>query len=419
MYQLIMFGVNYQTANLDIRERLAVSSEKIPLALKRLSSLAKEVLVLSTCNRTEVYCITNDINSVINALCDMQNVCPRTLAKFSYIHTELDCVKHLFQVVSGLDSMVLGETEIVAQIKQAMQFASNQAVLGTHLSGLMQMALSVAKDIRNTTEINNVAISMGNALVNLMESHSNNLNEESLLFIGAGQMMQKIAPHFSNVNLVRKSVINRSFENADKLAARINATPIDLSHIANVIYDYSIIFACAESDELILTKQLLNDFLQNRKNLLIIDLSVPLLSDIRLCEYPNIKLITVDDIAKIVDVGLEKRKLAADEAHEIIENKLNDYQHWLKKRTMAPLIKAIRADAESMRQEALTNAQKLLQNGEAPDDVLRQFSVQLMNKMLHNPTVNLCSSQGMRQDDLLDLVGYLYGIDILKQFLHT
>ena len=154
-----------------------------------------------------------------------------------------------------------------------------------------------------------------------------------------------------------------------------------------------------------------DDFIQNQKELLIIDLSVPLLSSNELLKHNNIKIITVDDIAKIVDVGLDKRKVASQEANGIIENKLNDYQQWLKKRTIAPLIKAIRDDADNVRQEALMQAQKLLQNGDSPDDVLRQFSVQLMNKLLHNPTVNLCSSNGMQQDDLLDLAGYLYGIN--------
>ena len=411
MYQLMMFGLNYQTASLDIRERLAVSSDKSSSVLKILSSLTKEVLLLSTCNRIEVYCIAHDINSIINALCDIQNVCPRTLSKYIYIYTNTDCVRHLFQVVSGLDSMVLGETEIVAQLKHSMAMATNNLTLGTHLSGLMQMSLSVAKDVRNSTAMNNVAISIGNAITNLVESNSPNIANEAILFVGAGKMMQQVAPHFTEINTANKTIINRSIDNANTLATRINANSCQLSSLAEIIDEYSIIIACADSDGIILDKNALSNFIKDKKKLLIIDLSVPLLSDVELSKYENIQLITVDDIAKIVDVGLDKRKIAANEARGVIEDKLEDYQQWLKKRTMAPLIKAIRDDADLVRQETLTQAQKLLQNGYNPDDVLRQFSMQLMNKLLHNPTVNLCSSSGRQQEDLLDLAGYLYGIN--------
>ena len=343
----------------------------------------------------------------------MQNVCPRMLANHIYVYSELDCVRHLFNVVSGLNSMVLGETEIVSQLKQAMVIASDNSSLGTHLSGLMQMSLSVAKDVRNMTEINNVAISMGNAITNLVAESFIQLENEAVLFVGAGQMMQQIAPHFMPLNIVKKTVINRSVDNACQLAQRVGANVVSLTNLADIIVDYSIIVSCANSDKPLITEDLLEASIKSQKKLLIVDVSVPLISDISLRKHDNIQLITVDDIASIVDVGLDKRKIAAQQAHSIIEGKLLDYQQWLKKRTMAPLIKAIRDDAESVRQEALTNAQKLLQNGEAPDDVLRQFSMQLMNKLLHNPTVNLCSSSGMQQEDLLDLVGYLYGVNVV------
>ena len=171
MSKAFVFGLNYATSDFMLREKLAFLSEDIPSVLQRLqnSGITKEIVVLSTCNRTEIYCITHDIDFVINAICDIQNVCPRTVKKYSYVYSGENCVNHLFRVVSGLESMVLGETEIVAQVKDALNLAKKYNTVGTLLSIIFQMALAVEKDVRNVTAINNIAISMGSALVHLMQ----------------------------------------------------------------------------------------------------------------------------------------------------------------------------------------------------------------------------------------------------------
>ena len=198
MLKPFVFGLNYQTADLELRNKLALSAEVIPSVLERLvsSGVVKEALLLSTCNRTELYCTTSDINFVINALCDMHNLCPRSIRKHSYLYSDYECARHLFRVISGLDSMVLGENEIVSQVKSAMSIANNANSVASVLLGLFQMALSIEKEVRNSSEINNVAISMGHAVVNYVEDYLPNLSNKKVLFIGAGQMMQQIAPHF-------------------------------------------------------------------------------------------------------------------------------------------------------------------------------------------------------------------------------
>ncbi len=414
MLQPLVFGLNYQTADFELRDRLAFASEEVPLVLKRLinSGIVKEVVLLSTCNRTELYCIANDINFVINALCDMHNVCPRTIRQHSYVYQGQECAHHLFRVISGLESMVLGETEIVAQVKSAMDIAHEHSALGSNLSGLFQMALAVEKEVRNHTAINNVAISMGHAVVDYVSAYLDKLPNRNVLFIGAGQMMQQIAPHFVYLDLGDKLVVNRSVTNAGLVAAKIGASVDSLSNLADVINDYATVVICCASNSPLLTEAMLQRDISQNNAKLIIDLSMPLLVERGLKQHANIHLFTVDDIAKLVDVGLEKRKFAAVEAEGIIAAKLEDYHSWLRKRGFAPLIRKLREQAELIRLESLAAAEKQLLNGESPSEVLKQLSVQLTNRLLHNPTVNICASSGQQQDDLVNLLGHLYGLEV-------
>ncbi len=171
MFKLGVFGIDYRSSSFEVRERMAFSFEEIPPALHRLHSagIVREVIILSTCNRMEIYCVAKDMEFVMNSLCEIKNICPHSgIKKYSYMYTDMDCVKHLFRVTSGLESMVLGETEIVAQIKDAYNLSKSHNMISSTLTGLFQMALSVEKDVRNITEINNSAISMGHAIINLI-----------------------------------------------------------------------------------------------------------------------------------------------------------------------------------------------------------------------------------------------------------
>ncbi len=414
MLQPIVFGLNYQTADFELRDRLAFATEEIPFVLKRMinSGVAKEAVLLSTCNRTELYCISHDIDFVINALCDIHNVCPRTVRKHSYIFQGEDCAHHLFRVISGLESMVLGETEIVAQIKDAMALAKNHGGLGSNLSGLFQMALAVEKDVRNHSAINNVAISMGHAVVNYVEERILGLANRNVLFIGAGQMMQQIAPHFNYLALDDKLVLNRTLANGEALANKIDGRATNLENLASVIDNFGTVIACCASNVPFIDENILAKDIQEGSRKLIIDISMPLIISKNLKRHANLEILTVDDIAKLVDVGLEKRKVAALKAEEVIATKLEDYHSWQRKRGLAPLIKRLREDSDKVRQESLALAEKQLLNGESPVDVLKQFSIQLTNRLLHNPTVNICSSEGQLQEDLVDLVSYLYGLEV-------
>lgn len=412
MLQPVIFGLNYQTADFDLRDRLAFASEEIPEVLQRLihSGVVREALLLSTCNRTELYCIANDIDFAINSLCAMHDVCPRTVARHSYIYHGDDCARHLFRVISGLESMVLGETEIVAQIKSAMEIAESCNSLGSHLSGLLQQALSVEKEVRNYTAINNVAISMGHAVVNYVEAHLHKLTKRKALFVGAGQMMQQIAPHFNFLSWDNVLVLNRTPEHAKVVADKINGKMGALRLLPEVVNSYDVIVLCCASNIPLLTLEMLQETIDAGGYSLIIDLSMPLVISRDIIRHKSFDVITVDEVAKLVDVGIEKRRQAALDAEDIIALKLKDYQNWLRRRNFAPIIKKLREQSESIRQESLTQAMKQLQNSEDPHEVLKQFSIQLTNRLLHTPTVMIAAHQDSGQD-LAGMVSYLYDLE--------
>jgi glutamyl-tRNA reductase len=224
-------------------------------------------------------------------------------------------------------------------------------------------------------------------------------------------MMQQIAPHFNYLNLEQITIANRTISNAQNLAAKIGASSVDLNLLPEIVPEYSVLVFCCSSNGLLLDENALAKDISDSAKKLVIDLSMPLVTDKNLRKYQNIKLLTVDDIATLVDVGIEKRKLAAAAAEEIISGKLDDYRAWQRKRGLSPLIKRLRDDSDSIRRESLAAAEKQLLNGESPNDVMRQLSIQLTNRLLHMPTVKLCSSNEQLQDNLIELVNYLYGLE--------
>lgn len=413
MLEPVVFGLNYQTADIELRDSLAFSNDEIPSVLERLlnSGVVKEALLLSTCNRTELYFVASDSTFVINAICDMRGVCPRLVREHSYVLDGIDCVRHLFRVISGLESMVLGETEIIAQIKSSMDIAKKFNCLGTNLSGVFQMALAVEKEVRSHTSISSTSISMGNAVANYVSDYIDNLPNRNVLFIGAGQMMQQILPHFSPLSLNEKLIINRTVSNAEKLSDKINAKVDLFINLKARISDFSVVIICSASNTPFIDEDTLDKEIINNTPKLIIDLSMPRVIHKNLKQYSNFSIFTIDDIAKQVDVGLEKRKLAAIDANDIIVERLNDYNAWLRKRVVTPLIKKLRDHSEEIRLDSLRLAEKQLLNGDSPNDILQQLSIQLTNRLLHSPTVNICKSEGQLKENLDNLLGYLYGFE--------
>ena len=437
---LHVFGIDYKSDDFKLRQQFAFNISEITISLQRLyeSGIVTEALILSTCNRTEIYFIAADIDFVINSVCSIKNICPRLIRKKTYSYHNKDCVRHLFRVISGLESMVLGEHEIVSQIKQAITLAKEAGTCGSLLNGVFHMALNTSKEFRTISQINNVSVSIGSACLNLVQDFyikslsclsktSNNINK-NILFVGAGQMIQQILPYFNKYDFSSLTIANRTVLNANNLIHKLSVLKtkfeaVSLDYISKTnFYNNSsninpqvIIISCY-SDYILLNEVVLNYYINNHDiKLLIIDLSMPLLTDkLILSKYDNITILTIDDIGKIVDVGIEKRKIFANMTHDIIENKLIEYESWLKKRNLSPIIKAMRDDANCIRQDVLNVALKELELQYDPKLVLENLSIRLTNKLLHTPTVKLCASNNTAlNDNLVDLVNHLYDLNTL------
>jgi len=410
MQNFYVFGLNYNTADLSKREQFAFSYDEVELVLTKLlnAKAVKEGLVLSTCNRSEIYFIAEDGDFVINNICAIKNICPNTLREYTYVKSNDGAIKHLFNVVSGLDSMILGETEIVSQVKQSFDQARNLGAIATNLSGIFQMALSVEKEVRNVTQINNITRSMGSVVLSLVKDFVKDSTDNGIAFIGSGQMMSQIVFHFAGID-IHKTIYSRQLDNAVKLANTINAQAVDLTLVNQVSQKHNVIIACSGSHGYILTDVSRFD---PQEQYLIIDISVPKVVSPNISSLHNVQFYNVDDLASCLEISNNKRQLAAVNASSVIDNKIEEYHIWLHKRGIAPLIKSLRDDFEAIRVEVLATAEKKLQNGEPASDVLKYLSISMVNKLLHKPTINLCSTDDYTQSELRDYTIKLFDLDL-------
>lgn len=410
--QLFTFGINHQTAPLAVREQVAFNAEKLDLALRDLvdNGAAKEATILSTCNRTEVYCSTTQPEQAIGWLAQYHHLAANDIAPYIYRLPQEQAVKHAFRVASGLDSMVLGEPQILGQMKQAVRTAEEAGTLGFLLHKLFQRTFSVAKDVRTQTEIGANLVSMAAAAVKLAERIFPAISEQRILFIGAGEMIELNAVHFAARNPKHITVANRTLERAQVLARRINGHPITLNELPEQIAQHDIIISCTASPLPILGKGMVERALKQRKHkpLFIVDLAVPRDVEKEVAELDDVFLYTVDDLSEVVRDGLDARQGAVKEAEVIIDSGVNEFIHWMESRGVVPTIRALRDHAERQRRHEMEKAQRLLAKGEAPEKVLEALSAALTNKFLHAPTQTLNQAQAGEREALLDAVHRIY-----------
>lgn len=406
---LVIFGIDYKTSTLDIRDKLSYTIDDIELFVTKVlnAKICKEIIVLSTCNRIEVYCDTNDVSLVINSFLEHKNICPYSSLipeKNMYIYYEEDMVRHIFSVTSGLSSMVLGENEIVSQIKDAVNLANKLKSLGFKLRPIFEMALSVSKEVRANTNLNHISISLGKAIKSIIERECDDITNDNLLILGAGNMIRHIAPYLLELNFKHKVLINRDKLKGNIVANLCQAEYKEFNELKTMINQSQVILVAISSNQLILTP----DLILNNKNLIIIDISMPLVCDINFKK--TLRLFTIDDVKDLVDVGIIKRKQAAMDAHNIINRKIDEYKLWQKKRDLSPLIKALRTNADNIREEVI-NEFINLETDENVKNILYDFSVKLTNRFIHLPTVNLCSFNEDNYEQLVDLVETLFGLN--------
>jgi len=410
--QLFTFGINHQTAPLSVREQIAFNAETLDTALRDLvgNGAAKEATILSTCNRTEIYCSTNAPVQAVDWLASYHHLPTNEIEPYIYRLPQEQAVKHAFRVASGLDSMVLGEPQILGQMKQAVRQAEQAGTLGFLLHKLFQRTFSVAKDVRTQTEIGANLVSMAAAAVKLAERIFPSITEQRVLFIGAGEMIELNAVHFAARNPKHITVANRTLERAQTLARRINGHAITLNELPEQLAMHDIIVTCTASPLPILGKGMVERALKQRKHrpLFIVDLAVPRDVEKEVSELSDVFLYTVDDLSEVVRDGLDARQGAVKEAEVIIDSGVNEFIHWMESREVVPTIRALRDHAERQRRSEMEKALRQLTKGENPEKVLESLSAALTNKFLHAPTQTLNQAQANEREALLEAIHRIY-----------
>lgn len=412
---LFAFGINHNTAPLDVREQVAFEPASLDTALRNLVAHepVREAAIVSTCNRTEIYCSTSEPGRAIDWFARFHHLESTRIEPFIYSLPESKAVDHAFRVASGLDSMVLGEPQILGQLKDAVRSAEKAGTLGSVLHKLFQSSFSVAKDVRTRTEIGTSSISLAAAAAKVAERIYPSISDQKILFIGAGEMIELCATHFAARQPRAISFANRTTERADQLAARFGAQTFALNDLPQQLADYDIVVSCTASPLPILGKGMIERCIKARRHrpMLMIDLAVPRDIEAEAEELDDVFLYTVDDLGKIVREGMDVRRAAVEQAEAIIHSGVVSFMQWLETREVVPTIRAFRDQTEQLRRNEMARALAALERGEDPKQVLEQFSRGLTNKFLHSPTSTLKQVGAQERAALVDALARLHDID--------
>ena len=385
-------GLNHKTAPIDLRERFAFASERLDQSLKGLRqsfTTHKEVAILSTCNRTEIYCAGDEVQipQTLSWLADAGKTHVDVLAMHTYRFEGDASARHAFRVASGLDSMVLGESQILGQLKEAVRTASDSGALGTTLNQLFQRSFAVAKEVRSTTEIGAHSISMAAAAVRLAGRIFENIKETNILFVGAGEMIELCVAHFAAKSPKTITIANRSAERADLLAQVHGGRSISLADLPKRLHEFDIVISCTASTLPLIGLGAVKSALRARKSkpIFMVDLAVPRDIEPEVKDLRDVYLYTVDDLTEVINSGQVHRQAAVVDAEVIIDDGVQKFMSWLAHRSDVPLIQDLNFQADSWRQAEVLRARKLLDKGQSIESVLESLSLGMMKKMLNGP----------------------------------
>ncbi len=413
-------GLNHQTAPLDLRGRVAFAPESTATALQglraQLARAAPEAALVSTCNRTELYLAAGQaapgelVTPVMGWLADQGGVSADRLRSHAYVLEDQAAARHAFRVASGLDSMVLGEPQILGQLKQAVRHADAAGTLGTTLHQLFQRSFSVAKEVRTATEIGAHSISMAAAAVRLAGELFERLDEVNVLFIGAGEMIELVATHFAARTPKSMAVANRTLERGERLAARFGAQAMRLSELPARLHEFDAVISCTASSLPIIGLGAVERALRQRRHrpIFMVDLAVPRDVEPEVASLSDVYLYTVDDLSDLVQSAGEKRQAAVQQAEAIIDAGVQSFAHWLDQRATVPLIQALGQQAEDWSEVVVARARRQLARGTPAEVVLDAMARSLARKMLHGTLAELHAADGVRRDELAQTISRLF-----------
>ena len=410
--QLFAFGISHHSAPIEVREQFAIQPEHLSEALTDLKSRPgiEEAAILSTCNRTEVYCNTFDPERAVEWLADYRSCNDSNYQPYLATWSDELAVRHTFRVASGLDSMVVGEPQILGQLKHAVRCAAAAGTMGVLLHKLFQRSFSIAKAVRTQTEVGARTVSMAAAAVKLAEQIFPGVAGQRVLLIGAGEMIEASASHFAAKRPKALTVANRTLERGQALAQRFNGEAIVLADLAAHLAHYDIIVTCTSSSLPIIGKGLIESAIRARKHrpIFLVDLAVPRDVEPEVKNLDDVFLYTVDDLGQIIRQGVEHRQTSVLEAEAIITSGVEDFLRWLDARKAVPAIRALRQSVEDSRRAELALAMKRLENGDDAREVLEALSHSLSSKFLHLPTQGLEDTHAREREELLALLARLH-----------
>ena len=389
-------GLNHTTAPLDLRGRFAFAIEQIEptlLALRRALVRTPEAALISTCNRTEIYCAGEqaELEGTLAWLAQSGGVAPTALRSHTYALQDGLAARHAFRVASGLDSMVLGEPQILGQFKDAVRAAEAAGTLGSTLSQMFQRSFAVAKEVRSSTEIGAHSISMAAAAVRLSGQLFEDLGKVNILFVGAGDMIDLCATHFAAKTPKRMVIANRTLERGEKLASRFGGEVMHLAEVPERLHEFDAVVSCTASTLPIIGLGAVERALKQRRRrpMFMVDLAVPRDIEPEVKALDDVYLYTVDDLAGVVQSGQANRRAAVAQAETIVDAGVQSFMQWVAQRNAVPLIQQLQAQADEWRAIEIARARKLLAKGDDVEAVLEALSRGLTQKMLHGALAEL------------------------------
>ncbi len=414
---LVAFGINHKTAPVDIREKVSFSPEKIPYALRDLTSSTdfEEAAILSTCNRTEIYCGMKSFseNGIVDWLSEYHRLESNKVKPYTYIHPDHDAVRHMLRVASGLDSLVLGEPQILGQMKTAFTAANEAGTTGKILNRLFQHTFRSAKQVRTDTAIGSSPVSVAFAAVSLAKQIFGDLGGKTVLLVGAGETIELAARHLHEQGIGRMIIANRTIEKAHQLTEEFGGYAIALTEITDHLAEADIVISSTASPLPILGKGAVESALKSRRHqpMFMVDIAVPRDIEPEVDDLDDVYLYTVDDLQEVIQENMKSRQDAAKQAEEIIDTQVVHFMDWVNAQDSVSTIRAFRAQADRMREEMLKKSTRMLAAGEDPQHILEVLAHQLTNKLTHAPCSQLRTAGNDERDTLIKATRSLFDLD--------
>ena len=414
--RLQILGLNHTTAPVEVREQVVFAKDEIGRALARLKQIDSidEAVLLSTCNRTEFYVICSDtgrqeLQSWLHSEGNLDPVFGDTL----FALDEDDAIRHIFRVACGLDSMVLGEPQILGQLKDSVRDAQQAGTLGSQLGALFQHTFSVAKKVRTETEIGANPVSVASAAVSLAQQFFAGFSQHTALLVGAGVTIELVAKHLTGKDLGRLFVANRDLERAKQLASPFGGYAVPLSELEGTLSEADILITSTASSEPIISHAQMESAIvtRRRKPMFAVDIAVPRDIDPRVGELADVYLYTIDDLDKVILEGQGNREAAAVDANRILDDEITRYTSMERAKDANPIIMALRDHGQSIRDEVADQAQRRLAKGMSSADVIEYATAAMMKKMLHNPSVRLREAGEASNEEIIAAARILFGLD--------